>query len=617
MITKVCQFHAKNEQGSNLVQVFHPGEMERAAEFFSMGKKGAALLAPVQQYLERLQRHPNRIYVLANALGAGEFWSSNINGDYFPEAGLIHPGRQYGYETFYGAHPYKHHVNKDPSKSFGSVDLSCWHDLMKRVELVIVVDRLLATQHGAEDVVDKLDRGLFPDLSMGCRVPYDLCSICTDWPKYRAAQAKFRAGTHASVSQAVLQFHRRDPISGLAITRKDYCSHLLRQLNKILPDGRKVYMVNDYPRFFDISFVFIGADKTAKVMAKLASAMPYEGDVVPSWYLAEVMGYSQSDDQDIEKVASYHFFTNKPNHLAGVEAVIAKLNEKRASHAKGAEIIKDTAPSQFGSKAMSPLPSRPDLPRDVLNSLGSHDLSESLSTPTTLGMVLKPREFQRITIIRLGKPDLADKLDDQGLIFPPTDEVDSSIPVGAQYFSPLIKDLLLPHLEGRSALEPVAQRTVIRISVCPAPASPEPILKEAEANPFLSKIAAAYNGYLDLVVDCLRGTEGIVREHADVWSAVFRNGVADGFEKVGELGKVSPAVLLGSIGGAYLLSTLADWERRKAMMGARPPVGPIVDTIADYPKAMMFLAGLGALHQQGSDIPKRILHGLGALIQGK
>lgn len=611
MITKVCQFHAQHEQGSNLVQVFHPGEMERAAEFFSMGKKGAVLLAPVQQYLERLQRHPNRIYVLANALGAGEFWSSNINGDYFPEPGLIHPGRQYGYETFYDAHPYKHHKNKDPRKSFGSVDLSCWHDLMKRVELVIVVDRLLSTQHGAEDVVDKLDQGMFPDLSMGCKVPYDLCSICTDWPKYRAAQATFRAGSHAGVSQAVLRYHQRDPITGLSITRKDYCDHLLRQLNKILPDGRKVYAINDYPRFFDISFVFIGADKTAKVMAKLASAS-YEGDVVPSWYLAEEMGYSQSDDHGLEKVASYHFLTNKP---AGVEAVIAKLNEKRASHAKGAEIIKDVTPSQFGSKAMAPLPSRPDLPRDVLNSLGSHDLGEALSTPTTLGMVLKPREFQRITIIRLGKPDLADKLDEQGLIFPPTEESDSSIPVDAGHFSSLIKNLLLPHLEGRSALEPVARRTVIRISVCPPPA--EPMLKDAEATPFLSKIAAAYNGYLDRVADCLRGTQDIVRENADVWSAVFRSGVADGFEKVGELGKVSPAVLLGSVGGAYLLSALADWERRKAMMGARPPVGPLVDTVADYPKAMMLLAGLGALHQQGSDIPQRILRGFGALIQGK
>src|SRR6185295_11826397 len=38
-----------------------------------------------------------------------------------------------------------------------------------------------------------------------------------------------------------------------------------------LPDGRKVAVRNDTPRFFDISFVFIGADKTAKVLAKLAS----------------------------------------------------------------------------------------------------------------------------------------------------------------------------------------------------------------------------------------------------------------------------------------------------------------------------------------------------------
>jgi hypothetical protein len=35
--------------------------------------------------------------VLVNAMGAGEYYGSNSNGDHFPEAGLIHrpsPGRQ-------------------------------------------------------------------------------------------------------------------------------------------------------------------------------------------------------------------------------------------------------------------------------------------------------------------------------------------------------------------------------------------------------------------------------------------------------------------------------------------------------------------------------------------
>jgi hypothetical protein len=44
-------------------------------------------------------------------------------------------------------------------------------------------------------------------------------------------------------------------------------------MGKILDDGRRIGVINTYPRFFDISFVFIGADKTAKVMCKLASGI--------------------------------------------------------------------------------------------------------------------------------------------------------------------------------------------------------------------------------------------------------------------------------------------------------------------------------------------------------
>ena len=50
---------------------------------------------------------------------------------------------------------------------------------------------------------------------------------------------------------------------------------------KILPDGRKVFVYNHYPRFFDISFVFIGADRTSFVLEKIASGA---GAFVPTEY---------------------------------------------------------------------------------------------------------------------------------------------------------------------------------------------------------------------------------------------------------------------------------------------------------------------------------------------
>lgn len=637
MIIKVCQFQARRDQGERLVQIFQPGEMEKAAEFFAMGKQAAPMLPKVQQYLEDLKPNPNKIYVLVNALGAGEFWGSNINGDWFPEAALVHKGMDFGHETFYNAYPYKHHVNKDPSRAFGKVELVCWHDDMKRVELVVAIDRELAKRFAAEDVCDKLDAGQFPDVSMGCKVPYDLCSICTDWKKYRRAQSTYNPSLHQTVGKAVLAFHKKDPIRGVSVTRNDYCEHLKTQLNRILSDGRKVYAINDFPRFFDISFVFIGADKTAKVMAKLA--MAYAGGskyvAVPSWFVAEQLGYQPETEKAFEKVAgkwldrfakaedvardirtavtpkttaSVLHKVKPKEKVAGIAAVRAQLREKMASHRKGAEIIKEVVPTQFGGKAVPIEGSRPDLPDSILDLLGKSGLSEALSTPTSMGMLLKPREFQRITIIRLGKKPLADDLDRAGEVFPPSDESDTDIPMGLGHFSSALKRALMPQMEDRSCLEPVIQRRVVRITITPKPEEADESLKIAAATPLLTKIAAAYNGYLDRIGECLVGVDETMAKHPDLWEAVHRSGLADSFNKVAA--GIDPKVLIGAVGGAALVSQIARYRRRQAMMGGRQ-TGFITDTLADNPKTLMLLAGMGALHQQGSDLPGKLMRGVG------
>lgn len=639
MIVKVCQFKARREQGERLVEVFQPGEMEKAAAFFSgmhgpggapyrgITKQADPMLPEVQAFLEKLTPSPNRIYVLVNALGAGEFWGSNINGDYFPESSLIHKGPVYGYETFYSAFPYKHHVNKDPSRSFGKVEVAAWNDAMKRVELVVMIDRELAARFGAQDVCDRLDKGMFPDVSMGCKVPYDLCSVCLDWSKYREAQSTFDPTRHRSVGLAVLEFHRKNPIRGVSVTRNDYCEHLKNQLNRILGDGRKVYAINDYPRFFDISFVFIGADKTAKVMAKLASAYtrgaPYV--VVPSWQVAEELGYEQpATEKSFEKAASAFFAPppakTRPEEkvkLSGIEAVRAKLREKSASHAKGAEIIKEVVPTQFGGKAV-PLEesSRPDIPTEVLDQMGKCPLGDAISTPTTMGMILKPHEFQRITIIHIGKKPLADQLDAEGKVFAPTQETDTSVPMGAGNFSDVVKRMLLPLLEDRSFLEPIAARRAVRVTISKPVEAPEEAVREpVKDDPFLQKISAAYNGYLDRFVDCWEGAPQIVNEHADLWEAVYRKGVGDGFMK--EAAGVNMGVVLGGAAAGYGLSEYARWQREKARMGARAPTGPLMNVAADYPKVMTALGTLAALQQQGSTIPLRILRAIGGLATTK
>ena len=128
------------------------------------------LAAPIKVFVDNLQPNLDQyLYMLLHAVGAGEYWGANVNGDYFPESSLSHDGIDYGHKTFERfAKLYKHHVNKDPDKSYGDVLHSYYDPDMHRVLLVIAIDR-----SKAPDICEKIEcKGEFPDVSMGCKVPY-------------------------------------------------------------------------------------------------------------------------------------------------------------------------------------------------------------------------------------------------------------------------------------------------------------------------------------------------------------------------------------------------------------------------------------------------------------
>ena len=169
-----------------------------------------------------------KTYLLVVALGAGEYWGANRNGDYFPESALLKH-----HHTFKHAHVFKQHQNKDPKNAIGEVISAHYNSQMHRVELIISINKALAP-----DLYRRIvEENYLPDVSMGTKVPFDECSIC----------------------------HNR------AKTRAEYCEHLKYQMGEILPDGRQVYAINWDPKFFDISVVRIGADVTAKALLKVAA----------------------------------------------------------------------------------------------------------------------------------------------------------------------------------------------------------------------------------------------------------------------------------------------------------------------------------------------------------
>jgi hypothetical protein len=204
------------------------------------------------------------------AMGSTEGYGPNRNGDGFKEAAL----EQY-HDTFvkYAKH-YRHHKNKDPDKSYGSVKASFYNKPMKRVELLVALNstKEAADKHGgfvADSELEKLNKGDDLAVSMACKVAYDVCSNCGN----RAANRD--------------QYCTDDGCVGTAGEKRGGCKH---NLTKLSSDGHILHVDNPHPTFFDISTVFRPADRIAygnvvDYMNKAAS-----GEVLGGAALAEAWG---------------------------------------------------------------------------------------------------------------------------------------------------------------------------------------------------------------------------------------------------------------------------------------------------------------------------------------
>ena len=269
-------------------------------------KMARALPPAIENYIRCAKPIQGKTQLLIDAMGAGEYYGSNVNGDYFPEDALRHKGSDYGHETFmHYAYPFKHHVNKDPARAYGEkVTLSAYDPVMHRVLLIVRID-----DSKCSDILNDLANGHYWDVSMGCKVPWDECSICRNRAK----------------------------------NRREYCPHLRYQMNKILPDGRRVFAYNHLPKFFDISFVTIGAEKASHILKKVASPAigptALHGHIKSSAVAAEVFYGKAAEDKraDIEKDVP-----SQP--AAGVSGVTRKDRVRLNQHMDAAGALKSCEP---------------------------------------------------------------------------------------------------------------------------------------------------------------------------------------------------------------------------------------------------------------------------------
>lgn len=315
----------------------------------------------VDEAIKNIVRKKDHSYVLTTAMGDGETWGNNKNGDYFPYDGLlgIQNEKVWGekadkderldskiskfkgvpvrrYQTFEDAHFFHHHKNKiERDPHFGYVEKAIWNPRMRTVLLIIGVDR-----KKDPETAEMIDKNQLISVSMGAKLPWDRCSIC--------------GSKHKSILQ--------------------YCSHLKFNMGQILEDGRRVYAENLFPRFFDISKVTRPAFLAGLQLEKIATA--YNANFEFSIDLAEFYDIGQFD-KNAEEEKTSAIYKELPVHIEGTIAKTCNTEK--------------------------------DLPHKLMEDLANLKPQEAWGALTNAGIIAKPNEFAYILLKNSGNHKLADE----------------------------------------------------------------------------------------------------------------------------------------------------------------------------------------------------------------
>lgn len=563
---KVSLFSGRTGEGRPLIHRIEPGTGYGLSETGDLSKTASHEHLPqVRELVESLAPQPGRLYLVNSAIGAGEFVGFNLRGDWFTERGLLHippgwdkipvwdidarrraanmtesvPGwgdQAWGYPTFYNAHRFRHHINKDPAKAYGFILGAFYDHRMHRVVLVSELVRDMCESLNALDIYERIEQGEFPDSSMGAKVPFDECSICGNKARNPAEYCK--------------HVNNQDPLFGM---------------NKILPDGRKCGVYNHHPRFFDDSFVFVGAERSAKVMslvndqvkggnrytqkiypfqvsgAKVASVemtqrqeetrtmreamrkivergegsrvedrltqvldgIPQTNRLERAAAVAYARKAKSKNGADVAKEVEDNFqstYGQPLDHFSYLKSRIDGVNgfgaeTKTAAISKWAEMLKSIpapSPSQL-SVIRDHADRMPGMPTPLLRDFADRP-DESLRGLAHLGVVLRPEEFQYMMLCRQD-PDMAEGYQGGGITFKPSPLDMERLPEfnPQPRPSPVVLDILrqvLGNLLTQRSFAPAAVR--IRITrVLPA----QPSSAFTHSDPVLDKVSEAYNDY--------------------------------------------------------------------------------------------------------------------------
>lgn len=342
-LPKIIELDDLSPQGEPTIQIVRPGEYNK---FYHVKTASEAL-----DYIKTVKPIPGKTIILVLAMTAGEYYSCNRNGDAWHEKPTLVAGKvpltqeqslPNNYKTFEThATVFRHHLNKDKANGIGQVLKAFYNWPMHRVELLLALDN-----RKAEDVVERINNGEFVACSMGCKIPWDCCNIC----------------------------------GNKAPSRSQYCDHARYNLGEILSNGKRVFVWNPSPTFFDISIVRRPADRIAFMMKKVAGAYEVRSSAELGERVEDLRG----------KIANL-------NKISLINKVVS--GQVEASKTDDGE-VKEL--QSFGDSVARPaVQSMPPIDDETIRSLIVHHPAEVLSTLSSMGIFFTTPEFLKYFVWKM------------------------------------------------------------------------------------------------------------------------------------------------------------------------------------------------------------------------
>lgn len=317
------------------------------------------------------------VRTVVTALSSHEAFGPNRNGDAFFEDHLLRPNTyEVGgekkevpmHESFtHFARPYKYHNNKEHSPAYGEVLSSVYNPDMRRVELIVEVDKSKAPK-----IVEKIENYEPVSTSMGfrCQKGGDVCSVC----------------------------------GNVAKSRRQYCDHLKKKMLEVMPNGQRVYAINPWGKFFDISFVDDPADATSRAVwvdqlpvSMQEGAAPKEGQEKEASFwtpgaLSADLAIEAFGENAEPKVASYG--GNGGGVSDGKQAADKKANPVKRIPA---DLKMRPEELKMYRKALQNMRGE-RMSKSAMDLLASYGLQKAASSTAVAGIDLYPEEAQYIAL---------------------------------------------------------------------------------------------------------------------------------------------------------------------------------------------------------------------------